>query len=167
MRATDPAFPEPTSNPDLLPGLSIRAYFAAHAPAEPAEWFKPTVPPKPKDAPYFFAIDDVLRSLVDDDMGIDRDRVKNVLLSIARGPDDEGVDVEAGVLFLRRETGVTISAGQETQIRALVPKMALWSKARDAAFNAHREWDYACQVQRSAQWPWAYADAVLAAGGGL
>lgn len=52
-----PAFPSaPTVGPsgDLYrpadigcPGLSIRDYFIAHAPAEPQQWFRPTMPPCP------------------------------------------------------------------------------------------------------------------------
>lgn len=39
------AFPR-ASSPQTT-GLSVRAYFAAHAPAEPQPWFKPEVPPRP------------------------------------------------------------------------------------------------------------------------
>ena len=47
------AFPVPAGNfsggeswtPEL--GMSLRDYFAAHAPIEPWGWFRPTMPPRP------------------------------------------------------------------------------------------------------------------------
>lgn len=31
------------------PGMSLRDYFAAHAPAQPWPWFQPSMPPKPDE----------------------------------------------------------------------------------------------------------------------
>lgn len=39
------AFPLGTAEP----GMTLRDYFAAHAPAEPQSWFEPTMPPGPPD----------------------------------------------------------------------------------------------------------------------
>jgi hypothetical protein len=43
-----PAFPhEDTMSTGFRPGLSIRDYFIAHAPAEPQPWFRPVVSGRP------------------------------------------------------------------------------------------------------------------------
>lgn len=35
-------------NQTFEPGMTLRDYFAAHAPTDPQPWFLPTMPPKPK-----------------------------------------------------------------------------------------------------------------------
>jgi hypothetical protein len=57
-RAKEQAFPNrDTSHPELT-GLTTREYFAAHAPADPQLWFKPTMPmPRPK-FPHWSSIQD-------------------------------------------------------------------------------------------------------------
>lgn len=35
-----------------IQGMSLRDYFAAHAPAEPQTWFSPAMPLKPSSPPY-------------------------------------------------------------------------------------------------------------------
>ena len=48
-----PAFPAPDlgeldfGQRGAYPGMTLRDYFAAHAPAEPQHWFKPSMPPEP------------------------------------------------------------------------------------------------------------------------
>jgi hypothetical protein len=34
------------------PGMTLRDYFIAHAPAEPQPWFEPVMPACPSEAPY-------------------------------------------------------------------------------------------------------------------
>lgn len=41
-----PAFPSVDLGADVQPGMSLRDYFAAHAPAVP-EWFSPDIPHQP------------------------------------------------------------------------------------------------------------------------
>lgn len=49
IHSTNAAFPH---DPEIAySGLSIREYFAAHAPAEIPEWFEPKMPPVPKKDP--------------------------------------------------------------------------------------------------------------------
>lgn len=57
-----PAFPTPDRHDasGLLvetgyPGISQRQWFAAHAPAEPAPWFKPVVPQAPEVPDFYWA----------------------------------------------------------------------------------------------------------------
>ncbi|SER36937.1 MULTISPECIES: hypothetical protein [Pseudomonas] len=51
-RPTHPAFPNQTTDgSDKDAGMSLLAYFMAHAPAEPQPWFKPE-PDEPEPMPY-------------------------------------------------------------------------------------------------------------------
>jgi hypothetical protein len=85
-----PAFPFATDLPrgEFHGGMTIREYFAAHAPEKPARWFKPEMPPEPD---------------------------KNTL---------------------------TAAEYEEKDF----------------------DWRRLLEIRRTAQWPWAWADAVLAAG---
>lgn len=50
-----PAFPtgdNPESRLMADPGMSLRDFFIAHAPAEPQSWFKPVMEPEPKSVQF-------------------------------------------------------------------------------------------------------------------
>lgn len=94
-------------------GMSLRAYFAAHAPAEPQPWFRPVLPPEPKfqgDEPKFIG---------DPATFSKKDRARY---------DD-----------LQRRIG--------------------------EHRNAQIAWTTECGRAAAAQWPWAWGDLVLSAGG--
>lgn len=90
-------------------GMSLRAYFAAHAPAAVPEWFE-ALPPTPRPA------------------------VPNV-------PD------------------FPLTAAGQKQAAKFEQEVATPYRAACLA------WDEAHSRQRAAQWPWAWADLVLSAGG--
>lgn len=100
----NPAFPviggsSPYTQMDYE-GMSIREYFAAHAPRMPQPWFRPVMPARPKRHVYNGLLDD--------------------------------------------------SENARLHAEAIV---------------AAEQWDRARDIAAYAQWPWAWADAVLAARG--
>lgn len=97
-----------------IANLTHRQWLAAHAPHEPASWFKPNMPPK---------------------------------------PDSKWMDL-AGNVYPTAGAAET-SAGYRAFHNANLEAIQAWE----------RQWLIAC----TAQWPWSWADAVLAAenGGGV
>jgi len=69
QRDGGPAFPRPVSATygengmvfEAFPGLSLRDYFIAHAPAEPQPWFEPHMPKKPTVPHWTDIADHVVR----------------------------------------------------------------------------------------------------------
>lgn len=53
-------------NVDGGPGMTLRDYFMAHAPAEPQPWFEPVMPPRPETLNYSDIADEATR----DDVGM-------------------------------------------------------------------------------------------------
>lgn len=117
--------------------LSIREYLASHAPAEPGKWFTPAMPPRPlfPALPSYGGV--WTRAMID---RINQWRT-----------DDAGVDP---IDFF-------------SQTDQLSPEQHLaimdYGQSYHDASRAMYEWDREMAKQRSAQWPWAWADAVLEA----
>lgn len=113
---------------DSDPGMSMREYFAAHAPAEPQPWFEPTMltprPMRPK-APS--------------------DRIAKVL----------GESLNAGADPTRDWVQPPLSDAEWHLLQAYEQNLSNWHGETD-------KWDRERARERYIQWPWAWADAVLA-----
>lgn len=134
-----PAFPRPAFAPDDVgyedcgiteeqDGMTLRDYFAAHAPPVPY-WFEPNMPGKPKlssakDYPFSKAAMEAIRDWV----------------------HDPCYDVEeaAGFTPADVETLARFKTNQKEEIAARV------------------KWNLTRELQKSVQWRWQYADAMLA-----
>lgn len=120
-------------------GISTRAYFAAHAPAVPQDWFTPVMPARPTcpalpayEGPWTRELIDRARQWLNDSAGADL---------IAFMPE-------------------TITDDQRAAVAA-------FESALTEANAALKAWFVEREKQTCLQWPWAWADAVLAAGGDL
>ena len=100
-------------------GMTIRQYFMAHAPAEPQQWFKPVVGPRP--------------TMPD----------KYETLNVAQVKEWEAM-----------QAGCDVDDGDVID----------FARSWDAAKLACEAYDAEYVRQKYAQWPAAWADAVLAAG---
>jgi len=150
----DPAFPETTSNPDLLPGLSIRAYFAAHAPKKPQSWFEPYMPPRPEKPPDKPVLPDDFP-----DRAEDRNFITNLAWNWRRDPCFDLSTYEV------RPTGSAPREHSNALLAHARPALVEYETAWNAHWDQVRAWNDERVRQFHVQWPWAYADAVLAAGG--
>ena len=134
-------------------GMSLRAYFAAHAPAEPQGWFEPEIAPMPTAPATEPSFPDEFPFNVD--IG-----ARNYIINIANG--------------WRRDPCYDLStfephskdAHLDTLVAHVRPFLVDYETAWKAYWAAHNAWDDERAKQRLIQWPWAWADAVLAAGGG-
>lgn len=150
---TAPAFPQHDYiNEDK--GLSIRAYFAAHAPAEPQAWFKPKTAPMPTvpaDKPSF----------PEDfpERAEDRNYIINLAWSWRRDPCYDLADyvIQPADTASRQHSNALLAHAH--------PFLVDYEKAWNDFWKAQRDWEIEEAKQRLIQWPWAWADAVLAAGG--
>lgn len=163
MKPTDRAFPQ-LLNPNGSPGcgfygdegMTIRAYFAAHAPAEPPAWFLPLLqsppqaPPDKPDFPEDFP-----------DRAEDRNFIINLCWSWRKDP----------VFDLSTHSSDSTYGGFRDHFNALLAHVHPFLVDYEVAWNAYWEakiaYDIECQRQRHIQWPWAWADDVLSAGGDL
>jgi hypothetical protein len=133
--------------------LSIREYLAAHAPAEPQPWFLPLLPSRPQepaDRPSF----------PDDfpDRAEDRNYVINLAWNWRKDPCwDLSTHVEDRPSDLKDRHNALLAHAH--------PFLVDFEKAWGAFWEAKIAFDIECQRQRCIQWPWAWADSVLAAGG--
>lgn len=116
-------------------GMSLRDYFAAHAPDVPAPWFEPTMPPKPSEPPIATDLNEesrrTLRSWVSDPI-FDLDHAANELRDANK----------------ISETGHTALVTYERDYTA-------YRRACDA-------WEQVHAKQTDVQWPYAWADLQLA-----
>lgn len=133
-----PAFPTGSYEFDgdgkVLPfqhdGMTLREFFAAHAPAEPQPWFEPTMLPRPVPPA------DDLRSVLPD------------------CTEDEDREAQSW----RRDPCYDLCTKS--------PRLAPYERAWEDYWRANHAWSEEKKRQRYVQWPWAWADAVLAARGG-
>lgn len=137
-------------------GMSVRGYFAAHAPAEPQPWFLPLLPGRPAEPPD-------KPSLPEDfpDRAEDRNFIINLAWSWRKDPC---WDLST---HLSDRPNETWRSHENALLAHAHPFLADYEKAWLAYWETKREYDLECQRQRCVQWPWAYADAVLAAGRSL
>jgi hypothetical protein len=124
------AFPIPNDpNPGAYPaepGMSLRDYFAAHAPCEPQQWFVPTMSePQPKRPAY-----------------LDRKTLTQAELH-----ELDGLGEYLGLNDLEQ------------------PRIKKYAQELDAFEKASRSYWKELEKQRSVQWPYAWADAMLRARG--
>lgn len=104
--------------------MSLRDYFAAHAPVEPQTWFVPLMPePCPKEPSWSELTD----------------------------PEEKRMLREYGHEWLDDE-----------EARAKHPKLAEFSGRVQAARLAGGRWKAEFERQRLIQWPYAWADAMIA-----
>lgn len=125
-----PAFPAPDLGEQdfnqraAYPGMTLRDYFAAKAPAEPQQWFKPAMPHPHPSAP---AIPDFTEA--------EREEY--------RAYNGDALEIE--------------------QIES--PRLAGYLRSRIFHNKQSRDWNEDYEKQRFVQWPYAWADAMLAARG--
>lgn len=116
-----PAFPgnETTETYNDYEGMSLRDYFAAHAPAAPWPWFEPTMPSPPSQPAWADLPDGPLRE-------------------------------EARKLAI------------EELVDAETPEGEAWLARQRQAWFERQSWESDRVRQRLIQWPYAWADAMLA-----
>lgn len=112
------------------PGMTLRDYFAAHAPAEPWGWWEPKMPKKP-DIPRQFS---------------DLAGYENI---VSRWKSDPICDLP-GML---KDGG----APENVQLAG-----EMYQESVERAVSKRSLWDTDRVVQRCVQWPYAYADAMIA-----
>ncbi|NDY89719.1 hypothetical protein [Ideonella livida] len=125
---SDPAFPAPEagvhhfSDPAAYTGMSLRDYFAAHAPSEPQTWFQPVMP---MERPQFpFALKDITKE---------------------ERRELDGYEEWLGL-------------GDLKELRVIA-----YVQARDEYKRKNAVWERLLLKERFTQWPYAWADAMLAA----
>lgn len=123
--ADEPAMPYHVSFRDdhheFAPGLTVREYFAARAPAEPQAWFVPVMATKAPAVPQWGSI-------------ADEKVCEDVRVALDCGTDP------------------------------VTPEGAAFIEHQNAQYKAADAWEQERRKQRLIQWPWAWADAVIAAG---
>ena len=135
-----PAFPRPIGNNGAsefvnrevsceAEGMSLRDYFAAHAPAEPQAWFEPTMPPYPQTPP------------------VPADLPEAVRCRIESWCNDPCYDL----------VGLFGNANPE-----LLQRVQAFDDAWSAARKEQRAHNLEYARRQLVQWPWAWADAMLA-----
>jgi hypothetical protein len=140
-----PAFAGYRAGETFQEGLTIREYFAARAPHDIPPWFTPTLAPMPKAPPV--GID--LTAYV-----LSRDEVDMVVFLVDGWRRDPCFDLATYAYTDRPDRTAVLD-----RIRpALAQYEAVWNGYREA----HVAWHDESQRQRVAQWPWAWADLVLA-----
>lgn len=132
-------------------GMTLREYFAAHAPTV-QPWFLPTMPPEPTSPPDepSFPADFSARAE-------DRNYIINLARKWKRDPCFDLVDAES--LSCLPET----RDYQNGLLAHACEELDNYETAWKAYWKADSEWHSEFEKQRLIQWPWAYADAVLAA----
>lgn len=143
--AAAPAFPQQlTVDREFIgsEGMSLRQYFAAHAPAEPPLWFEPRMPTPRPELPAFAVPDLPLE----------------VCNSINNHFWDAPYDAEIQEVWLERlKHRDWWFPRAESDVRSWLETRVAWKQAVLAFDDAYAR-------ERVVQWPWAWADAVLERG---
>jgi hypothetical protein len=130
-------------------GVEVRRTFALHAPRRIPDWFEPIMSaPEPQPPPN----PALPVAVFGDDIG-----KQNYIFNMLRSwIDDPIYDLDR------------IVAPSDPDLAALVeaarPALRAFQEAVEAYRDAHRVWLADWNRQTVAQWPWAWADLVLAAG---
>ena len=118
-----------------------RLYLAAHAPS-PQGWFVPKISPRPSD-PESLVLEDFFGALCDDQYPVG---------NLCRPSRDTR----------RSHLEATLERESEADTHGSECAEYLQRKSKhDADSEALRAWNKSYAFEQSAQWPWAYADAVL------
>jgi hypothetical protein len=150
---TNSAFPVSPSVCLGQEGLTIRAYFAARAPRRIPKWFEPTMREKPPAPPV---------------------RVNLTGIPLFEGPDDD-IDalsrrnsIQNALDGWRRDPCwdlASMTRYQPELYEAAKERVEAYEHDWQTYWNGLVDWQRERQRERVAQWPWAFADLVLAAGG--
>ena len=133
--------------------MTVREYFAAHAPVDPQHWFTPFTPPMPKapsDQPAF----------ADDfpERAEDRNFIINLCWNWRRDPcyDLSTYVIDPADTPSREHSNALLAHARPF----LVDYETAWNDYR----HARAAWESNYEKQRLIQWPFAWADAVLGVG---
>lgn len=138
----------PVRSTAAVSDLSIREYYAAHAPEVPQPWFTVTFD-TPEPLPPGRDID--LSAFKLDDFGVKY--VTKLVADWRRDPSFDLPDVQSDNNELQKLIELTRPAlvDYETRVTQHLSDLAVWQQQR--------------LVAHYAQWPWAWADLILGDGG--
>lgn len=164
-----PAFPggltisanQGTAYPEPQEGMSLRDYFAAHAPRKPQHWFRPVMPErpgKPSDPPSKAAV----VAAFPESLAL---MFPNFIENVAYGAYiDVSPEKDLERLWADSKQPQPLSEEQRAIFNEYIAACQVWRSERDAILKAQDEWRQEHERQRWVQWPYAWADAVLKAG---